>query len=71
MGEATKGKHNPAYNHLVALMDKCQVEKAPGYVIDGINKALKLVEVGILLFIYSVRRRHGFTTQMWYVVQVA
>lgn len=64
MGEATRDKYNPAYNHLVSLLDECQQKNAPGYVINGINKALRLIEVRILLFVYFVCCRHGLNTQL-------
>ena len=45
MGEATKDEYNPAYNHLVKLLEECNEKHAPDFVISGIQKALRLIEV--------------------------
>ena len=47
MGEATRDEYNPAYNHLVKLLDECQQKQTPDFVINGIQKALRLIEVCI------------------------
>ena len=47
MGDQTIGRYNPAYNQLVTLKTECQQKDAPDYVLEGINKALELIEVSL------------------------
>ena len=45
MGEQTTSGLNPIYGHLVSLKEECRQKDAPAYMVDGINKALQLIEV--------------------------
>ena len=55
IGEATRDEYNPAYYHLVKLMDECNQKKAPDCVITGIQQALRLIEVCTLYCIVAFK----------------
>ena len=48
MGEQTTSGLNPIYNHLLSLIEECRQKDAPAYMVDGINKAIQLIEVPIM-----------------------